>query len=607
MVSLINQAPARGEEAESLQKGTDGAIMVIGAFMAMFLVGLLYFTVGIGETILFRERMQDASDAAAFSAAVMNARGMNLIALINMIMAAALAVLVALRAVELLCIAGIAVAGALAWVTGGASLAAIPPLTTLRNTVSSIYNSVKPVIDNILRVGHNAGVAVRRGMPFVAQGKAVITVMTAYRPPAQIGFVYPLPNRPLPTEDAPFSQLCDKAAEYVGAVIMIPLNPVLSLLGPVRRWVEGAVNSFTRAAAATVCGGSAEPPDLGVDLSKNLPESDLVRQCTQTGNRLTCNEAQAEQRAAQFDTESGYCRNNIPEGARQPQCRARLQQAQRQCRPGGTTRIREWTYQVEEMVVDVDLSRSPPAVGIPRQDPDFRGTNPHVVRTSRPLCGPGGSISTQYGPGGDESPICQPSNEDIKNMARAMAGGGPGSIVQVRYRRVLQVLGCKGEAETPELDFGSGVTGGSDKSPQQILRVNGEPVRMGDEEFQIRGFVIGNTDFDREYRGVQAANQWRDAGDSATGVFRTLALMGRFSVAQAEFYYAGSETDPDEWLWHMSWRARLRRFRMPPNLSGSDLESACGANAAMPGGGGGGACGSSRGLDLSFIERVVIH
>ena len=60
-----------------------GAIMVLGIFMCTCLVGILWYLAGIGDAIIYRERMQEASDAVAFSAAVIHARGMNLIVLIN--------------------------------------------------------------------------------------------------------------------------------------------------------------------------------------------------------------------------------------------------------------------------------------------------------------------------------------------------------------------------------------------------------------------------------------------------------------------------------------------------------------------------------------------
>ncbi|MFK8002618.1 MAG: TadE/TadG family type IV pilus assembly protein, partial [Polyangiales bacterium] len=71
-------------ERESLRSDESGAMMVIGLFMAVFLVGMLYYIVGLGDAIAYRERMQDTSDVGSFTAAVVNARGMNLIVMLNM-------------------------------------------------------------------------------------------------------------------------------------------------------------------------------------------------------------------------------------------------------------------------------------------------------------------------------------------------------------------------------------------------------------------------------------------------------------------------------------------------------------------------------------------
>jgi len=60
--------------------------MVMGVFMAAMLVGMIYYVWGIGGTVVHRERLQDAADTAVFGAAVIEARGMNLIALMNVIM-----------------------------------------------------------------------------------------------------------------------------------------------------------------------------------------------------------------------------------------------------------------------------------------------------------------------------------------------------------------------------------------------------------------------------------------------------------------------------------------------------------------------------------------
>lgn len=71
-----------------------GAIVVVAVFMSMFLVGCLWYLIGIGETALYRERLDAASDASAFTGAVYHARGMNMVAMLNLIIAASLAIIV---------------------------------------------------------------------------------------------------------------------------------------------------------------------------------------------------------------------------------------------------------------------------------------------------------------------------------------------------------------------------------------------------------------------------------------------------------------------------------------------------------------------------------
>jgi hypothetical protein len=63
-----------------------GAVMVMGLLFACFLAGALWYVIGIGDVILFRDRMQEAADAAAFSAAVVHARGMNFIVICNLLL-----------------------------------------------------------------------------------------------------------------------------------------------------------------------------------------------------------------------------------------------------------------------------------------------------------------------------------------------------------------------------------------------------------------------------------------------------------------------------------------------------------------------------------------
>ena len=77
-------------KVRSITGDQHGAAMVFGLFFALFLIAAVWSVLGITQAMLYRDKMQDAADAAAFASAVVNARGMNLIALINMIMAAIL-------------------------------------------------------------------------------------------------------------------------------------------------------------------------------------------------------------------------------------------------------------------------------------------------------------------------------------------------------------------------------------------------------------------------------------------------------------------------------------------------------------------------------------
>jgi hypothetical protein len=68
---------------KSIKDDTRGAVMFLGVFFGCFLVGSLWFMIGIGDALVIRERAQEAADASAFASAVVHAKGMNIIAFIN--------------------------------------------------------------------------------------------------------------------------------------------------------------------------------------------------------------------------------------------------------------------------------------------------------------------------------------------------------------------------------------------------------------------------------------------------------------------------------------------------------------------------------------------
>lgn len=80
------------ERARELHKDTRGAVMMTGLCMSCFLIGGLWFLMGIGDAIVFRDAMQEASDHAAFTSAVLHAKGMNFISACNLILVALIAI-----------------------------------------------------------------------------------------------------------------------------------------------------------------------------------------------------------------------------------------------------------------------------------------------------------------------------------------------------------------------------------------------------------------------------------------------------------------------------------------------------------------------------------
>jgi len=156
-----------------------GAIMVMGIFMCVFLVGALWYIAGVGEALVFRERMQEASDAVAFSTAVLEARGMNILVMLNLLMAAILMLLVAINVLIFVTVAftilmtaigtGLAAGIVTAW--------AAPPFFAAAEFAGNAYNDfekplhdeVKPLVGDALEALHDAEHDIPTAVPAAAQ------------------------------------------------------------------------------------------------------------------------------------------------------------------------------------------------------------------------------------------------------------------------------------------------------------------------------------------------------------------------------------------------------------------------------------------------------
>lgn len=166
---------------ENVAKDEDGAVVVTGIFACAFLVGMLWYLLGLGDAILFKERMQDGADAVAFAPSVIHARGMNLIALLNLTMAAVLAVLVGVKITQALLIAANIVACLIRY---------NPHCYYLASHQSPYKNFVDKVdrkVQNINRSLASTGNTVAQMVPMLAAKRAA-DVSRAYAPLVEGGF-----------------------------------------------------------------------------------------------------------------------------------------------------------------------------------------------------------------------------------------------------------------------------------------------------------------------------------------------------------------------------------------------------------------------------------
>ncbi len=98
-MSWFTPAP-RPNETPRMKDDQRGAVMLIGIFMACFLIGALWSVVGLGDALVYRDKVQEAADHTAFSSATVHARGMNFMAALNLVMLAIAAIWVVIDLID---------------------------------------------------------------------------------------------------------------------------------------------------------------------------------------------------------------------------------------------------------------------------------------------------------------------------------------------------------------------------------------------------------------------------------------------------------------------------------------------------------------------------
>jgi hypothetical protein len=236
------------DRAASLRSDERGAVLVIGVFMASVLVGAIWYLMGLGDALVYREFLQDGADATSFASAVYHARGMNAVVMLNVVMAAVFAVLVALHVAHAIIVI-IQIASCLfAWTGVGAAICAAA--TAAEQIVQGIIQSVEPAVQQSITGLHAASSAVAMVTPAVAQARAIAAAQT-YGPIVEVGFVLSktLPSSRgigLPVEDDDPRVLLEHAEMNVASLVTAPLRAFGLPTGRINRALRSGVHALYR-------------------------------------------------------------------------------------------------------------------------------------------------------------------------------------------------------------------------------------------------------------------------------------------------------------------------------------------------------------------------
>jgi len=324
--------------------------MVMGVFMAIVLVGLLYYIAGIGQMVFRRERMQDAADAVALATAIGHARGMNLIAFINMVMAGLVAIVLALKIIELMLTGLALILVAISWLVPPAA-AAVPIVNEVRSVVKEVHDAAREIVDNIL-IGLNMA---ERAIAMITPAQSVLTatfkVQSKYSDVVDTAIAVPV-RLTLPVENDKYDELCDRAGDIIERLIRkatggVPfVGKVISLAAEV---LIGAVKN-----AYCYKDGSQVPP-TPIDFDRSLPMDDKPGQaCEDDKSQMNagsqnCQDWEQELRDRHPDSD-GNCPKD---GDRATVCENGLSGARDQCNPARKSRAENYSWAEQKVHEEV--------------------------------------------------------------------------------------------------------------------------------------------------------------------------------------------------------------------------------------------------------------
>ena len=576
----------------SLLSNKSGAVMVMSAFFSIFLVAILYHVIGVGGAALEQQILQDAADAAVFSAATVNARGMNILVMINLLMVAALAVLVTLRLIEALLTIAVGVFTALCVIpyTSYIGCPVAPNLNTARAEIAEITDIVDEVIGPLLEGLTSAADAVNEVVPYLAEAEGIyISLQDEYKP-TEGGFVWPIFEE-LPTMEGEFKTLCERAGVRVGELIFLALPMKGKAKDTMCDLIGGLVSTFSN----YFCGGdddsgggsssaSSESSgrDSGEKKTKSFGSKDLNQSypavdhdecaphdpekkscdtcpsgdgdCEHNGDiaSATCDCAGNESCVDCSRKGCDYCWGNIAEIANGLWTirRDRWKEYWKWDKETGTGtwRFKEWVEEDRRWLRQED--------GNPCKDSTVIGD-----------CNDGSSVSLreqQNLEAGDDPPEAPPAICTVEEEVDRGGDSKRRALREVERVSYLYLHSCEIPITEEIVTSGQPVEDNGKKYPREL-----DPETYPTDS-KMRSILIGGGKSSKRMKGANLAAKKPEDG----------AFGQRFSVAAAEYY------SPNDDMWHLNWTARLIRFRLSydESESGEGGDSGGGASGDFGGG-----------------------
>lgn len=568
--------------AERTLKDDRGAIMILGVFLAIFMTGALFYMSGIAAALALRDRLQDSADAAVFGAAVLHARGMNLLVLMNQTMAALLAVLVGLRLVEMLAMLGMAIAGGLSFIAPAAA-AAIAPLQTVKQTAHSAYETLDRPVHAALNALHTTEGVIKDVVPTLAAASYTTDPKGGPRTvvvPARLT---------LPVDPDAFTVLCAHAGRDASGIAMLPLK-ALGLPSALSDPVDEAVGDLASSASDWFCGkGGSSPPKIERKVERVLPVLGVRARCedASSGNdadatAAACRDVEHVERVSAPDDE-GECQSECGQTGPYEE---RVQKAREQCDPGRTRGLHG--FQWSERTVRVRRDENGRFV------PIEHSATRVVLEPKASFAFPCGREDALYSKTYERRVHPSLGDQQILPVCTSTPEPVGGFINELRMVEVIQIFQCIAtETRTISEPGEDGKAGDQDDEGPMRLQ---EGLSASSDDFQIRSASTSPATGSSIDRIVDISAWGNRAEDLPVAIQGLSGLM----VAEAEYGFDGNPQG--EWMWSRSWTARLSRVRAP-----ADSAVTAAVVAACAGNEGSAFNCTSAGLAFGPLAGVVAH